>query len=360
MLLVFVAHFSQELTVGPATMGVPLLLFQVGELAPVIFVLVSGLTLAFVLGHATPGSLAHARVRVLDRALFILLVIHGVLLVTDVLLAPYRRGPRQVFITDTLALSLIVGMILLPRTGRSVRLAVAGILYGLGWITHALWHPTAVGFATVADEILTGPTASHALDSGFPVLEWAGVFLVGTVLGETLVSAGSPQARHEWAVRLLRSGVGAVVVAMCLKAFLLIPAVHSSVTLRPALREFLSIFGKTPPSPVYLMFFGGIAACLIAGATLPSVRGVAPRVNAWVAVLGRNSLFVFVLQSAVFRDLVARLPLEGHPLVWPFAFALATLFIWSGALLWDRLGGNRWFTLGVGQLVAPGAVPVRR
>ena len=92
MLLVFLAHFSQELTFGPATTGVPLVLFQMGEIAPAAFVLVSGLTLAVVMGHTSPGFLAQARMRTLDRALFTLLVIHGVLLVTDVLLAPYERG----------------------------------------------------------------------------------------------------------------------------------------------------------------------------------------------------------------------------------------------------------------------------
>ncbi len=360
MLMVFLAHFSQELTVGPATTGIPLLLFRLGEIAPAMFVLVSGLTLAFVLGHVRPGSLPQTRVRTLDRALFILIVIHGVLLVTDVLLAPYERGLRQVFITDTLALSLIVGIVLLPRTGRTGRLAAGGILYGLGWITHALWHPTGLGFAAVADEILTGPSTSHALDYGFPVLEWVGVFLLGTVLGESLASARSPEARHGWAMRLLRGGVAAVVGAVCLKGLLLIPAAHAAVATHPVLREFLSIFGKAPPSPVYLMFFGGIGACLIAAATLLAVHGLAPRVNAWVAVLGRNSLFVFVLQSAVFRDIVARVPLEGRPWVWPLALVTATLFIWGGARVWDRLGGNRWITIGLAQLAPAGSLQARR
>src|ERR1700752_17800 len=226
MFFVFFAHFSQELTVGPPTSGVPRLLFYLGEIAPAAFVLVSGLTLAVVLGSTKPGSLPHTRVRVLDRALFTLLVIHGVLLVTDVLLAPYPRGLRQVFITDTLALSILIGLVVVPRTGPAARFAVGGVLYGLGWITHALWHPAGVGFAAVTEEILTGPTPRHALDYGFPILEWGGVFLVGTVLGEAFVRARTGEARHAWAMRLLRSGAAAAAVAVSVKALLLIPAVH--------------------------------------------------------------------------------------------------------------------------------------
>jgi uncharacterized membrane protein len=359
MLLVFLAHFSQELTIGPAGSGVPLLLQQIGMVASPTFVLVSGLTLAFVLGRVRPDGVFPAQMRVLDRAIFILLVVHIALVISDVLLAPYQRGLRQFFITDMVALNLMVGLVLLPKTGRTGRLAVAGILYGAGWTTHLVLHPSGIGLAAVAEEILTGPTASHALDYGFPVLEWAGVFLMGTVLGEAMVAARTPKTRRVWAMRLLRGGAAAVIVAVSSKAVLFVPAIHAAVAARPAVREFLSLFGKAPPSPVYLMFFGGIGTCLIAGASLLSLHEMAPRLRAWVAVFGRNSLFVFMLQSAVFRDLVARLPLEGHPWLWPFGFIAATLFIWSGALLWDRLGGNRWLTLGVGQLVAPGAVPVR-
>jgi len=359
MLLVFLAHFSQELTVGPATSGVPLLLFEMGEIAPAAFVLVSGLTLAIVIGHTSPASLARARVRVLDRALFTLLVIHGVLVVTDVLWAPYERGLRQVFITDTLALSIMVGLVLVPRTGPTGRLAVGAILYGLGWIMHAGLHPAGLGFVAVAEEVLSGPTARHALDYGFPILEWAGVFLAGTVLGEAFVRARTSEARSHWAMRLLRGGAAAILGAVCVKALLVIPALHEGVARRADLREVLSLFGKAPPTPLYLMFFGGIAACIIAAATLLSIHGLAPGVSAWVAVLGRNSLFVFVLQSAVFRDLVARVPLEGRPWAWPVALGTATLFIWAGAWVWDRLGGNRWLTIGISQFKTAGLVEAR-
>jgi len=359
MLLVFLAHFSQELSVGLPATGVPLLLFQIGEIAAPAFVLVSGLTLAVVFGRTRPGAVRQAQVRVLDRALFILLVTHGFLLISDVLLAPYVRGLRQVFITDTLALSLMIGMILVPKTTGTVRLAVAGILYCLGWIAHALWQPGR-GLVAVADEILTGPTARHALDYGFPVLQWAGVFLVGTVLGDAFVRARTAGARGAWAMRLLLGGAAAVVGAVSVKALLLMPAVHASIAGQTHVREALSLFGKAPPSPVYLMFFGGIAACLIAAATLLSVHGLAPRVSGWAAVLGRNSLFVFMLQSVVFRDVIARVPLEGHPWAWPLAFGTAALFVWSGAWVWDRLGGNRWLTIGIRQLKSAGWVEARQ
>jgi hypothetical protein len=298
--------------------------------------------------------------RILDRAVFILLVTHLLLLVSDVLLAPYQRGMRQFFITDMVALNLMIGLGLVPKIAPRARLALGGILYGVGWLTHAVLHPAGLGLAAVAEEILTGPTASHALDYGFPVLEWAGVFLLGTVLGEALVSARTPEARRTWAIRLLRRGALSVAVAAAVKTFLFISPVRASVATYPVLREFLSIFGKAPPSPIYLMFFGGLAACVIAAATLLSVHGLAPRVSAWVSVLGRNSLFVFVLQSAVFRDLIARLPLEGRPWAWPIAFVSATLFIWAGARVWDRVGGNRWFTLGITQLATAGSLQVRR
>jgi len=360
MLFVFLAHFSQELWDGSRASGVPLLLLQIGMVASPTFVLVSGLTLAFVLGRSRPDTRPLARLRVLDRALFILFVAHAVLVFSDVLLAPYERAMRQVFITDLVALNLMLGLVLLPRTGRAGRLAVAVILYDLGWVIHFVWHPTRLGLA-VAEEILTGPNSSHALEYGFPVLQWAAVFLVGTVLGDAFVSARTPEARHAWAIRLLRGGAGAAAAAVCLKAFLMIPEVHASVAARPELREFLSLFGKDPPSPIYLMFFGGIGACIIAVATLLSVDSWAPRLRAWVSVLGRNSLFAFLLQSAVFRDGIARVPLEGRPWLWPFAFVAATLFIWSGAWVWDRRGGNRWLTLGIGRLKATaGSIEARR
>ncbi|HWA59470.1 MAG TPA: hypothetical protein VG692_19605, partial [Gemmatimonadales bacterium] len=278
-----------------------------------------------------------------------LLVVHAILVCSDVLLAPRNRDFRQVFITDLVALNLMLGVILLPVTRNAIRVALGAGLYILGWAVHLHWHPGTAQLA-LAGEILSGPTASHALEYGFPVLQWAGVFLVGTVLGEGFLLAKSKAAREAWAVRLIGWGFGCAVLALALKAVVLTPGMQQVIAARPGSGEVVSLFGKLPPSPLYLLLFGGLGACLIGLSTLVSLYAAVPRAVEWVTVFGRNSLCAFLLQSVIFRDVVARMRLTHEPWTWPFIFAAATAVIWGGARLWDRLEGNRWLTLGIGRV----------
>lgn len=349
MLLVFLAHFSEEQWVSDATGGVLLLLHRVAMIATPTFVLVSGLTLSFVLWRTGSEGLSQRKLRVLDRALFLIVVVHIVLVVSEDLLAPNGGSLREVFITDMVALNLLLGLILLPGTSIRLRLLLGFAWYCLGWMIHFSWHPLNLG-AAVAEEILTGPNAGHALDYGFPVFQWAGVFLLGTVMGEGFAKARSSEARQSWAIRTMRQGLAAVLAAVVLKTAVIVSPLARLFESRPEYTEAASLLGKLPPSPVYLLFFGGIGACLIAAATLISMKQILPIATEWVAVLGRNSLVAFVLQSYVFRDLVGRVSLGERPWTWPIALAGSTLLIWSGTWMWDRVNGNRWLTVGVGGL----------
>jgi uncharacterized membrane protein len=350
MLLVFLAHFSEEQWVPAASSGVLLLIHRLAMIASPTFVIVSGLTLAFVVGRTRSDALPQRKLLVFDRALLMLLVVHAILVCTDDLFAPHARGMRQFFITDLVGLNLLLGLILLPHTSRAVRLTLAAGLYLTGWAVHLLWHPLGIRLAT-ADEILSGPSVRHVLDYGFPVLQWAGVFLVGTVLGDMFSQARTREARRVWALGLIRRGASIAALGVMLKGLVYLPAVKAFLAAHPDYAEVFSLFGKLPPGPLYLMLFGGVGVCLVASATLLSLHATSSRAVEWVMVLGRNSLIAFILQSAVFRDAVARIPLGTRPWTWPFAFAASTLLIWCGTWIWDRLDGNRWLTLGLGRRV---------
>ena len=283
MLCVFFAHFSEEPWV-PTSNGVLLWLHRMGMIASPTFVLVSGLTLAFVLGRTRAEALPHRKLLVLDRALFMLVVVHAILVCSDVLLAPRNRDFRQFFITDLVALNLMLGVILLPPTSNLIRLTLGACFYVLGWAIHLHWHPVTAQLA-LAQEILTGPSTSHALEFGFPVLQWAGVFLLGTVLGEGFLAARTKVAREGWAVRLIVRGVACSVLALGLKALALTPWPQQFIATHPGTAEAFSLFGKLPPSPLYLLFFGGLGACIIGLSTLISLYGAIPRAVEWVTAI---------------------------------------------------------------------------
>jgi predicted acyltransferase len=119
----------------------------------------------------------------------------------------------------------------------------------------------------------------------------------------------------------------------------------------PLISATLTIGGKLPPTPAYVLFYCGaglIGSCAMFALAASPLRA-ARRVACLAAVLGRASLLVFILQYFIFwtlPDLLGISPRSSH---------LALIFIggicanWLAAWYWNRLGGNRILTLGLGH-----------
>jgi hypothetical protein len=79
-------------------------------------------------------------------------------------------------------------------------------------------------------------------------------------------------------------------------------------------------------------------------------RKVASALLSALALLGRASLVVFVVQYYVYNVLLSSLHLSASR-AWPVYLALSVLFICAVAAWWDRYLGNEYLTVGLPSLL---------
>lgn len=341
MVLVFLAHYLQEVmsqVAGADTRPAFRLLDALTNAAAPGFMLISGMTLAFTLAGLTGEALDRRRRIVIDRALFMLIVGHILLTITDALLATGDRPVGQVFITDTIALSLMLGAVILPgwRAGRLAMLAT--VLLSAAWVIYLCWRPASPVLQGIASAF-GGPIGHGPISYAFPVLPWASAFYIGAIIGQHLPSAVAAGAAARWARRLALGSVAAIVAGVLVRM-----AVRSVPGLSPEISDMLSLSARMPPGPLHLAVFGGLALIILGMSFMLPDGGAA----SFLATLGRTSFFVFLLQSLVYRDVVSRLPLVA-PWTWVVVFVVSVGFIWLVARWWERLGGNRWLSFRLGR-----------
>lgn len=118
------------------------------------------------------------------------------------------------------------------------------------------------------------------------------------------------------------------------------------------LPDVLSPFQKLPPGPVYLLAYGGLALVALSAIIWADEHRRAIPVLQAAALVGRTSLFVFVLQYYVNFVLV---PLVHWPDVpwWPVYFALSLAAIYAAASYWSAHGLNRLISVGYPASASP-------
>jgi hypothetical protein len=247
---------------------------------------------------------------------------------------------------------------MVPRTSARTRVALAAILYAAGWTISLSWHPSGDVVGRFK-EMFVGAFDLHAKEFDFPIVLWFAVYLAATPLGEYLADRQTSTARLSLGRRLLSIGPVAILCAVAIKgAYLLVrPVAWPSVESMPVrwhyIYEVTTPFDKYPPGPTYLLAYGGVAAVLLGGLVLAVERGWWPRLVGSFAVVGRASLFVFLLQWFVYFTLVPLLPVPSRLALIPY-FALTFAGLWMAAWGWGRIGGNRFITVGLRALAERG------
>ena len=107
---------------------------------------------------------------------------------------------------------------------------------------------------------------------------------------------------------------------------------------------------KYPPSAPYLLGSAALGCAVLAAAAWMEDRGLFPRAFALLALVGRNSLVVFVLQYFVYYVgfFLLRLPLSP---LWPLYFGISILINVGCGWLWEKYVGNRYLTVGLSRIV---------
>jgi hypothetical protein len=349
MLFVFLSHFTAAYFWPDGPFEVASYLATASMVASPTFVVVSGMVIGF-LAVTDPSGFPTLRIKLLDRGVFLLIVGHFLLVLTEgPTFAHFGHAYSTSFITDAIAVAIIVGPRLLTAFSSRRRFLLAMCLFLLDWVTIVAWHPAGAGLTAVKVYLIgTSSITDGAASQVFPIVPWIAVYLAATVLGEQigrLYAAGKQKAAQEM---LARVGLFSFVIGSVSYTAISIVrrAGASDGEFSGSLLSFLSIYQKFPPGIVYLTFFGGAGIVMLAVILELDRRAMFPWIMNRLRHLGRASLFAFIAEYALYRAFLARLDLP-YSRVWPVLFVISVIALVWAANVWDRHGANRFLTVGI-------------
>jgi uncharacterized membrane protein len=327
-------------------------LAAVGMVATPTFLLMSGA----MVGMLCATALQHGRdlrSQLLNRGLFLMTVGHVLIASAEA----HQNGSfwltlRGVTVVDEIGLCTLIAAFLVPRLADSAFCStlakIAALALGLSWIANLFWQPGGAIGLEVEKVLIGGRISPTEIVAHTPTLQQMAIYCVGLPLGHFFARYVRREITlQDVSQRLLVIGALLASAAIALRAlrfyFDLLPALHS-----PALDLTLRITEKTPPSPGYLLFFGG-CALLLTGSLFRLAASPRPLIHAsleWLAVIGRASLMVFVLQYFLYWTLPDLLDVHPDRLA-AMVFIVNVLLIRLVAGAWGRVRGNRWMTFGI-------------
>lgn len=343
MLFVFISHFGYVFFSDRAPLELRLSEI-VGMVASPTFMVISGAMLGF-LYSAGGHRFAWTRIVLMDRGLFLLTVGHLLIALahwpmsgtlSDVL--------RWGFITDAIGLSIVVAALLITQLNPKSRLALAVALYSISWAWANSGQLEPGLLLWLRDSLVGHIDGLYYYYYNFPLLSWFSLYLASTVLGERIariVLEGGLSNLARYLFQLVALGVIAVTALVaCREA-------AKAGWLPSGLAGFVTYpFQKHPPAPAYFLTYATVGltmlACLVA---LERNARLAPLIDL-LATVGRNSLIVFVAQYFLFYTALylLKLPMGPH---WPFVLLGCAAIMIGVAVIWDRLNGNRFLTVGL-------------
>lgn len=343
MVLVLLSHFGGVYFQPVSDTALPHFIESVTMVASPTFMIISGLLLGS-LCTTKPNRVDQFRQKLWDRGLFLLTVGHVAIALVFVL---FKGSFRYVFITDAVGVSMLVGAYLVDKLTPRGRLILSAGAYFFSWAAIAWWHPHAT-WARYVTEGLFG-TAGHGVYLySFPLVPWFSVYFASSVIGERLGTMYLNGDVPRIARALFRGGLAAAAAACAIKAtfklsqnlFDVVPPAEAVTSL------MLAVHGKMPPSPVYLLFYGGIGLVMLSAFCAAELRHPNAKALKLAGTIGRNSLFVFILQFYVYYVVLDRLHLTPGVL-WPLYLLASVVFIVAATIAYDRRGYSRFMTVGL-------------
>jgi len=346
MLFVCLSHFSIEYFRPFRDRPEAHWLLMISLIASPTFMLVSGM-MATLLTETAGARFPTMRAGLASRGVFLLTVGHALIVISCLPTYGLSHALWRGFITDAIGVSIIVGPWLVRHWSTSRRLLVALGMYALGAVLVVSWTPEPESSAWVVRFVLVGPEIGSQRFN-FPLLPWLALYLVGT-------ACVALNDRNAWQTglaeqRLLRGGVVALTLAVILKgAYWMARSAGALDAWGEVAYAVTSPFQKLPPSPAYFLGFGGLGLLMTSGLLAADRHGRADRLLAWLATLGRASLFVFLLQFYVYNVLFhyLALPYTGY---WPLYYLVSVLAVHGAARWWLARNLNlvfdmrTWFT----------------
>ena len=330
MLLVCFSHFGITYFAPVGALTHAYFVMYLALPATAMFIMLSGLTLGF-LRQSSAERFNQQRLKFVDRGLFLLLPAHFIILAAHNWVG-LSIGPdtHWLFITDAIGVCLVLGPFLVAGASSGARVAIGVALITFSWGLYFGWSPVA-HFAQLCKAILVGEWSKGAV---FALVPWLGAFLIATSIGEQFALR-----RREDRLRFL----GGMAVSC-----LLVGAIAHLLSHGQSgwLSHVLSAGQKYPPSPAHIVASFGVGLAMLAVLEIASELRVARGALLAAAVLGRSSLFVFILQYYVYyvAFFLLKLPMSE---LWPLYYSGSIVLLYVAARLWELKCGNVYFTVGL-------------
>lgn len=356
LLLVCLSHFASVYSRGS---GFDLsTVYYATMVAAPTFMLLSGMLLGhfYVIKKAAFQSVTWD---FLDRGLFILLVARILILLSFVPKDGLIGSFRNVFITDAIAFNIIVGPLIVSRLDRVSRLGLASGCWAVSWAIVIGWNPASFSWEFVKEGFF-GDWFSphvHALNYAFPIAPWFGLYLVGTVVGESLANHLRSGDLRFAARYLIRGGSFSIAASLTAKTIFLFGKKYSLSKVFSSYLAYAltSPTQKSPPSLAYFCFYGGCGAVTMGLFLYCEKLNFFSSAARLAALLGRNSLLVFVGQYYVYYVFFYLMNLS-YSVFWPAYFMLSVLVIVALAAVGDARKLSRHFKVPAHRL-CPGFDP---
>ncbi len=339
MFFVLLSHFGSVYFRAPEHDVWRTALIRLGMVATPTFVILSGVLIG-VLYQRCGSGFAHIQARLIDRGLFLVLIGHTVI---SLALSSVLEVPLWSYSTDAIGAAMVLGALVVPRVSGRSRLVLSLAAYLASWLPIYLWIPEAPGGEAIKEVVFGSLTPLTFRAGAFPLVPWVAVYLASSVFGERLASLHERGAARQMARELAALGVGGVAGMAAIKLAALqlgISPLMGNVT-----SALLRVGQKSPPAPLYLMFYGGLGMLLILGCLMLETRGWCRRALRCAEVCGEVSLFVFIAHFYVFWLGIYKLG-PGGPGLGLVYFALSVTALVIAAQVWHRGEYNRVFTVG--------------
>jgi len=331
------------------------LLTTIGMIATPTFLLLSGTITGWLCATASKNP-RRTRLKLLNRGLFLLTFGHLLISLAEA----HRSGSllrtiAGATIIDDIGLCMLLCAAYFSALQRpEIRRGLVG--YGIAgyvacWTLILTWHTSASGWLMLRQALLGSDPLGPVMNSyASPTLPYACLFAVGLGISDRMVAiAREENASRRW--NLIAIGVGLVFCALLCHLLRVVLDHALGVTGTSRLIDApLTVGGKLPPAPAYVLAYGGagLVLCGVFFQMASSRFRPARQVASVAAVVGKASLFVFVLQYFIYwtlPDLVGVTPEDRHVVL----IFLAGLGInWFAARGWNQINGNRFLTLGIG------------
>ncbi len=351
MVMVCASHIKQHFDLTSPTIS--WLLISTTRIATPTFLLLSGFAIRHLL---QADGRDRASIMLVDRALFLLIVAHALLSLADL---PEMGVLQWMFaragLTDAVGVALLVA-VLMRRAPGSVCAALGLALCLIAWAVVVTATPDSQWAKLVGAVLFQLNDADHPTID-VPIVAYVGVFLLGMGIRSGLQR---PLRQREPMVinrRLLGYSLGAIAVTIVGVVMWHLTKHQLAGMLGEAnaatiVRGALDPRGKRPPSPAYLMFYGGLGLLMLALFFYGRPAKLIQPVMSHTAVIGRASLMSFVVQDWLFFVVPAVLGLNAiHSVPFWFAYlAVCLIALYALARAWDARRGNRFLTVGLKAL----------